>query len=143
VHREQGRRAVDDGGINDLTCAGLFTFQKCSAYPERDQESATSEITHQVRWGLRWAFGLSEHVERSGSRDVPDVVARSTSKGSGLAPTCHPGIDQARIARMTDVGTESETLGYAGPEAFEQDICDLDQLKQCVTASRMLEIQQH
>ena len=61
-------------------------------------------------------------MERTGERDIVDVVARGGGIRPCLAPAGHAPVDQLRIVAEQDVGTQAEAFGHPGAEPLNQAI---------------------
>ena len=48
-------------------------------------------------------------------------------QGAVLAPAGHPPVNEPGVAGSADLWAESESLGNAGTEAFDQDVGGLHQ----------------
>ena len=71
----------------------------------------------------------ADRLERAGQRDVVDVVAGGVGVRAVLAPAGHAAVDEPRVAGEADVGAEAEALGHAGPEALDERVGLLDELR--------------
>ena len=60
--------------------------------------------------------------------------------GAVLPPTSHASVDKFRIASQTRIGTDAETFGDTGTEAFNKCIGLLDKTKHRLNALGVLEI---
>ena len=57
-----------------------------------------------------------------------------------LTPAGHPAIDQLRIAREAEIGSEPQPLHDPRPKAFEERVGPVDQAQRGIDASRVLQI---
>ena len=121
-HRHQRRRAVDHGRVDHLALTRTRRLQEGGHHPERQQHSATAEVTDQVEWRHRRGVGASEPPQRARDGDVVDVVARGVGHRAVLTPARHAAIDQGAVAGPHLVGTDPEALGHPGTEALDQSV---------------------
>ena len=121
-HGHQGRGAVHHGRVDDLALARPPGFQQAAHHAEGQQHAAAAEIADQVerRNGLLALF--TDRVQRADEADVVDVVTGGLGEGAFLTPTGHAPVDQAFVAGHARFGADAESLGHAGPEAFEEPI---------------------
>ena len=63
------------------------------------------------------------------------------ASGPDLAPARHAPVDELRIARETDFRPDTEALGHAGPEAFDQRIRAVNEPQQRRNARRTLQVE--
>ncbi|MNR26924.1 hypothetical protein D3C85_1441670 [compost metagenome] len=62
---------------------------------------------------------------------------------SGLPPTSHAAIDQARVARRAVGGAESQPLHHPGPVALDQCISASHQRQRFRQPRRVLQVERH
>ncbi|MNV77007.1 hypothetical protein D3C71_1703970 [compost metagenome] len=62
---------------------------------------------------------------------------------TGLTPTRHASVDQARIACRAHAGTQTQALHHAGAHSFDQRVGILDELQDQLAALGGLEIGDH
>ena len=60
-----------------------------------------------------------------------------------LPPAGHPAVDQARVVRQCDVRAQSQALGDAGAEAFDEHVCPLDEAEDEFDVGGVFEIRFH
>ena len=139
---EQQRRAVDHGGIDHLALAGALRLEQAADHAEGQQHAAAAEITHEVerRHGLVLA---ADRMQRAGQRDVVDVVAGRLGERAFLAPAGHAAVDELRIAREADVGTEAQTFRDAGAERLGHAVGLFDQAQHHLDAFLLLQVDRH
>jgi hypothetical protein len=65
-------------------------------------------------------------VQRTGERDVVDVVAGGMRERAFLAPSGHAAVDEPGIALEALVGAKPEALGHAGAKSFDEGVGPLD-----------------
>ena len=99
------------------------------------QRPATAEVTEHIQRRHRFVPAADDRLQRPGQGDVVDVVPGLLRPRAILAPPGHPGVDQPRIAGHRHVGSEAETLGHPGPEAFEQHVRARDEIRTTPTPS--------
>ncbi len=80
-------------------------------------------------------FG-SDVPQHAGEREVVDVVADVVGERAVLAPAGHARVDEPVVAGAARVGTDTESLGDAGPEPFEQHVGLLAQAQHDLGARR-------
>ncbi len=88
----------------------------------------------------RIAVARADRVERARHGDVVDVVAGRVRERAVLAPAGHPAVDEPRVAREADVGTEPEPLHRAGAEPFDERVGALDHGQHVVDRTGPLQI---
>ncbi len=116
------------------------------AFHERGEDSLHHERTTAAEIGeevdgrdRRAAFG-SDVPQHAHDREIVHVVADIAGEGTGLAPTGHARVDEARVAREARVGTDAEPFGDSGPEAFEQHVGVLAHTQHHLRPLRVLEV---
>ena len=139
-HRHQNRRAVDHCRVDHLSLSALGRFQQRAHHSERKEHSATAEVANHVHGRHRTLTGATEVGQRTGQRDVVDVVTRRVRVHAGLTPTSHTSEHQSRIAGQADVGTNAQTLHDTGPEPLDQCVGRLDQSQQRLHAFGVLQV---
>ena len=82
-------------------------------------------------------------MERPGDGDVVHVVSGRLGIGPELTPAGHAAKDQFRIALQGHLGTQAEPLHDPGAEAFEDDVCGLEQLEAGLDGGWVLQVQAH
>ena len=141
-HGHQGGRAIAHGAIDHLALAGLARLDHPGQYAEGQVEGAAAEVAHQIerRDGL---VLCPDGVERPGDGDIVHVVSGRLGVGTELAPAGHAAKDQFRIALQGHLRTQAEPLHDPGAEAFEDDVCGLEQLEAGLDGGRVLQVQAH
>ncbi len=114
---------------------------RAASRPDEQHHAAAAKIGDEIQWRNRLAAAFADQVQRAGEREVIDVVPRRMRERSGLAPARHAPVDELRIARETDVRPHAETLGDAGPEAFDQRIRAVDEPQQRRDSRRALQVE--
>ena len=120
-HRHQRRRAVAHRGVDHLALAGFLRFQQRGEHADHEIERAAAEIADQIERRHRLFLG-ADRGERTGHRDIIDVMAGGLRQRAFLAPSGHAAVNQARIARQHHVWPETEPLHHAGTKAFDQRV---------------------
>ena len=83
----------------------------------------------------------AEVSERTGERDVVDVVACRLGVHALLSPSGHPAEHELGVAGETHVGADAETLHDAGAETLDQRVGRLDETKQRLDALGALQVE--
>ena len=144
---EQGGEQCDTVHHCDVDHLALPRGRPLEQRPEdayRQQHAATAEVTDQVERGSRGLPGsASERIEGAGERHVVEVVAGRRRVRPALTPSGDAGEDEPGVAAETDVRTDAEPFGDAGPERVDQDVGPIDETEQRVGAVRVLEVDPH
>jgi hypothetical protein len=82
-------------------------------------------------------------VQRTGEREIGDVVPGRRRQRAVLAPSGHPRVHQPRVERLAFLRAEPEPLRDTRPEALDQDVRGRDQPAYGVEPSRVLQIERH
>ena len=141
--RQQRRGTVDDRGIDDLPAAGALCLEERREDADDQIQRAAAEIAEKVERRDRPAARLADRVQRTGERDVVDVVAGRGRKGPGLTPSRHPPVHEPGIALQDRIGAEAEALHDSGSKSLQQDVRALEQRQRGFAALGALEIDGH
>ena len=125
--RHQRGRPVDHGRVDHLAPARLPGLHQGAHHPEGQVHAAAPEVADEVERRHRGLAPPSDAVQRSGQRDVVQVVARGHRVGAVLAPAGHPAVHQARVAGQAVLGADPQPLGHPGPEPLQQGVGSFDQ----------------
>jgi len=136
----QDRGAVDHGRVHHLALAALDRLQQPAHHAEGEEHAPATEISHHVHRRNRTLAGAPEVRQRTGQRDVVDVVARRVGVHARLPPPGHAPEHQARVARQAHVGPDPQTLHHTGTEALDQRVGGLHQLQQRLHALGVFQI---
>ena len=79
--------------------------------------------------------------QRSGQRDVVDVVPCRVGVHAGLPPTGHPPVDQPGIPLEAHIGPDAETLHDTRAETLDQAVSGFDEIEQRGDGIGVLEIE--
>ena len=90
--------------------------------PTQHEHRAAAEVGDQVQRGDRRPVPVSDRGQRTGLRQVVDVMARGHRQRAVLTPTGDAGEDQPRVDRGAVLGSDAEPLAGARPEAVEQHV---------------------
>ena len=123
-----------------LALARALRFEDAAHDAERHEHAAAAEVADEVDRRRRLAARAAEVRERTGERDVVDVVAGGLRHRTVLAPAGHAAVDELRVAGEADVGTEAEALGHARPVALDQRVGLLDQPQHQLDAFGVLQV---
>ena len=138
---DQRAGAVDHRGVDDLSLAGALRFDQCAEHADREVHAAAAEVADEVERRHGRLAHAPDRRQRAGERDVVDVVAGHLRVGPLLTPAGHAAEDEPLVARQADIGAEPEAFHDAGPEALEERVGALDQLKRDLDAVGMLEVE--
>ncbi len=141
--RQQRRRAVDHRGVDHLAAARALALEQRGHQTERQVQRAAAVVADQIQRRHRLAVGWADRVQRTGQRDVVDVVAGGLRQRPALPVARHAPVDQLGVARGAFVGADAESLGHARTPAFDQHVGGVDQPQHGVTPSRLLEVQRN
>jgi hypothetical protein len=142
-HRHQDRGAVDHRGVHHLAPAGRRALDERARDAEREQHAAAAEVADEIQRRRRLRAAAADRRERARERDVVDVVAGRVRDRALLSPARHAAVDEARVARETDVGAEAEALHHAGPEPLDQRVGALDHPERGGDRLGALQIERH
>ena len=118
---ENQRRPVDHRSVHHLPLAAALPFVCRGDDAERHEHPAAGEVAEDVD---RWCGRLpraAERLERTGDREVVDVVTGGIGQRPFLAPSGQFIRTRGVIAVAHHVGADSEPLGDAGPVQHDQD----------------------
>ena len=133
--------AVDHGRVDDLSLARALRFDQRAEHADGEVHAAAAEVADQVERRHRDLSLAGDRRERTGERDVVDVVAGHLGVGTFLAPAGHASVDDLRVALEADVRAQTEALHHAGAEALEEGVCAFDQLERDLDALGVLEVE--
>ena len=136
----QQRRAIGHGRIDHLPLARLASFIQSCHHAKGQHHAAATKVANEIQGRCRLPAGLSDAMQHARKRDVVDVMTRSVSHGSVLAPTGHAPVNQCRISGQTHIGPQPQALGYARAKSLEQNICTLHQFQNGLNASLALQV---
>ncbi len=140
---EHGREvggAVHDGGVDDLSGAGVAGVPEGGEDTYDEVERAAGVVAEEVGRGVRRAVGGPGHAEGAGHGDVADVVPGGPRERALLAPAGHPPVDERGVAGQRRLGSHAQPLGDAGAEALEEDVGPLDEVEHGAGAVGGLEV---
>ena len=142
-HGHQRGGTVDHGGVDDLSLPRPLGADDGGQHAEGQQHAAAAEVPDQVERRQRALAGPSDRLERTGQRDVVDVVSGGLGHRALLAPTGHPAEDEPRVAGQTVVRPETEPLGHPGSESLHEPVGRLHQSEDERHPVGVLEIDRH
>ena len=132
--------AIDHRGIDGLSLSGLTRFVQSRDDAEREVEGAAAVVADQVERRRRWPAAAADGVQRSGERDVVEIVACRSRERSFLTPSGDPAVDESRIPGRAILRTEPEAFRHAGAEPLDERVGPLDETKHRLGPRGVLEI---
>ncbi len=139
-HVRQGQRAVDHGGVDDLSLPRALPFHQRGQHAEHQEHRAAAEVADHIQGRHRPLAPVADRVQHAGQRDVVDIVPGAIGQRAVLAPAGHAPVDEARIAFQRDVRAQAHALGHARTEALEQHVGLLDEPEHPLDIRRVLEV---
>jgi hypothetical protein len=139
----QRGRAVDHRRIHHLAAPGCLTFEKRSHHAEGQVQRPAAIVAHQVQRRKRRATGRANGMQRTGQRDVVQVVPGGRCQRPLLAEAGHAPVDQARVARLAFGRAETHALGRAGAKTLQQHIGRVRQAQHGLAPGRLARIDGH
>jgi hypothetical protein len=79
-------------------------------------------------------LAIGDGRERTGERNVVDVVTSHLRERPGLPPASHSAEYEARIARQERSGTEAQAFHDPRPETFDDDVGSIAQFQRRVSS---------
>ena len=140
--RHQVDDAVGDRRIHHLPQPRPPRLVQCGQDAHDQVEAAPAVVPQQVQRRHR-PVGRADGVQRTGERDVVDVVPRGLRQRPMLAPARHSAVDQPRVATRDRLRPQPQALHDARAEAFHQDVGRLQQLQHLLDAGGVLEVGLH
>ncbi|RPK45394.1 hypothetical protein EES40_13265 [Streptomyces sp. ADI93-02] len=129
-HRGEMGRAVDDGGVDDLSGpAGRTGVLEGGEHADDEVERAARVVADQIGGHGGRLTGSADHGQGAGEGDVADVVTCPLGQRPVLAPAGHPPVDEPRVALQAGVGAYAEAFGDPRAVALDQDVGALDEVE--------------
>ena len=140
-HREPAHCAVGHRRVDPAALASPLDADQRAEDRGRRLEAASPYIGHLDRKRRRRSATLAVESKRARNRHVVEVVPRPRRKRTVLPIARDRAHDQARIALVKCVPTETEPGHDAGPVALDQHVGPVDQAQQQIATGVGFEIQ--
>ncbi len=101
--RHQRGGTVDHGGVDDLPLARPHALEQRADHAEREQQTAATEIAHEIQRRRRRLAAPADRIERARERDVVDVVTGGLRERPRLPEAGHAAVDEPRVPIEADV----------------------------------------
>ena len=124
-------------------CAAALRLEQRAHHAVGEEHAATAEVAHHVERRHGRLAGAAEVGQRTGERDVVDVVTGGLRVRAVLAPPGHAPEHELRVAGQAHVGADAEALHHAGAEAFDERVGMLDEIEQRGDAVGVLQVERH
>ena len=121
-HLRQDADAVDHRGVDHLSLAGPLPLVERGDDAQQHEHRAAAEVGDQVQRRDRRPVAVADRRQRTGLRQVVDVVAGRHRQRPVLTPAGDAREDQPRVDRRAVVRPDAEPLAGAGPEAVQQHV---------------------
>ena len=116
------RHPVEHGAVDHLPFAGGASMQQRHQDTGDEEHATAAEIGDEIERRRRRQVGRAHRMQRTGQREIIDVVAGLLHQRPLLPPPRHAGIDKAGIRTEAIVRTETQPLDHARPEALDEDV---------------------
>ena len=126
-----------------MTFAGFFGLEQRRDHPQGQVEGTASKVAYEIQRRSRGLIVPADAVQRAGQSDVVEIMSGGLRQGTFLSPAGDAAINEARVAPRAVVGPKAQSLGDAGPEAFDQGIGLFDKPQHQPRAFRVFEIHGH
>ena len=139
-HGRHQRGAIGHGSVDDLATPGMPRLVERAQHTERQQHRTATEIADIVERRHRRLARTPDGVQRTGDRDVVDVVPGDLRQRPVLAPAGHAAVNKTRIARVAFGRPQPEPLHDTGAKAFDQHVGirhDVEHLLRCASRAQV------
>ena len=133
--------AIDDRSIDHLSLSGGAAFEQRRQYAEGGVERTAAEIAGKVERRRGRSRRRADGVQRTGQRQIIEVVARRARERAGLPPAGQPRIDEAGITREQGFRPEPQPFHHAGAKALQQHIGAFGEREHRFDSAGLLEVE--
>ena len=140
-HRHERCGSVDHCGVDHLTAARPLRLKEPANDSVGEEHSTATEVADEIEWGDRARSTTGDVRKCATESDVVNVVAGCLGVRAGLAPSGHSTEDEFRIALVTHIGADTESLHHARPKTFNQSVGSFDEVEKNRNTFRVFEVE--